>query len=57
MTKKPLEMAVYMDSVDVEGQVIKRPDHVHRSWWMGFWEGLDKLQRCPRCGYKSFIGG
>ena len=48
MIKNPLEMDVYMDSVDVEKQSIPRPDRVTRSILMRFWEAVAH-GRCPWC--------
>jgi hypothetical protein len=51
----PLEMDVYMDKVVIEGQVLKRPGVIHRSWWMELWEAI-KNKSCPHCGRKPWNG-
>jgi hypothetical protein len=51
--RKPLEMEVYMDHVDIERQRVKRPARVPRSIWMLIWEQFRPLEAkevyCQHC--------
>ena len=59
-----IEIDVEMDKVTIEHQVIKRPDHISRSDWYTYWEGIELGQRalsielipCEKCGDPKWIG-
>lgn len=46
-----MEIIVYMDHVEVEGQSVRRPDHISRQKWLESWErATDYIGwGCPEC--------
>lgn len=37
-----ISINVNMDSVEIEGQSVKRPRHIARSAWMWFWDAVKR---------------
>jgi len=53
-----LKINIDMDQVEIEGQVVKRPNWITRYRWDRFWHDLKSsyaTDRCPQC--KSLIHG
>ena len=39
-----MEIAVNMDDVQVEGQMVQRPNYISRKRWLEFWESIQYLE-------------
>ena len=48
-----LEIIVNMDTVEIEGRIIGRPDRISRYDWMHYWEAVQRLDDVKVCPEQS----